>query len=167
MPTFLLIGPSGAGKTTACEIITKKSDIKIFDLDKVLKSKIGGGSLSTFHKENGDERLFEISKEAIQEIESSSEDDTIIVIGAGSINLDSSHEWYKQKNLLSLSGDAEKLYDRGNRQVHHPTIDSYINTEFKTARKSLYQSSKFCLDVTDKSPDEIADEIIKAIKNYR
>lgn len=166
MGTFLLIGPSGAGKTTACEIISKKSDIKIFDLDKVLKSKIGGGSLSTFHKDIGDEKLFEFSKKAIREIEDNSKGDIIIVVGAGSINFDSSHEWYKQKKLLSLTGDAEKLYERGNRKQHHKTLDSYINTEFKTTRKDLYESSKFCIDVINKSPEETAEEIMKAIKNY-
>ena len=77
MAIYLLIGPSGSGKTTACEIISQESEIKIFDLDKVLKEKIGG-SLSAFHLQNGDQALFDLSKEAILDIEQNSKSKTIL-----------------------------------------------------------------------------------------
>lgn len=161
---YILIGPSGAGKTTACEIIAAKSDIEVFDLDKILKEKIGG-SLSSHLKQIGDVKFFELSKSIIEEIERKVHRDTIIVAGAGSINLDSSHTWYHQKCLISLTGDAEKLYIRGDRQANHPTLNSYVNTEFTPSRKRLYQNSMYCLDVTNKTPEDVAEELIAIIEN--
>ncbi len=167
MATYLLIGPSGAGKSSASEIIIQKSDIQIFDLDVVLKKKIGGGSLSAYLRDNGDQLFFSLSKETIEEIENNSICDQIVVVGAGSINLHTSHEWFKQKYLISLTGDPQILYDRGNRKMHHPSFDSYLKTEFNKNRTDLYSTANICIDVTSKSCNETAEAIIQAVKNYR
>lgn len=167
MVIFLLIGPSGVGKTTACDIVARKSNINVIDLDKFLKAKNGGKSLSAHLAQIGDEQFFEMSKEGIEEIENDASSDSIIVVGAGSINLPVSHGWYQTKNLLALIGNPQTIYERGNRQKYHPEIKGFINTEYNEARRNLYENAGSVIDVTDKSPEEVADEIIRIIKAYR
>lgn len=163
MAVHLLIGPSGVGKTTACQLVSKKNIIKIYDLDKELKVRLDGGSVSNYLSQNGDENFFKFSKSTIEDIENDNTD-AIIVIGAGSINWEPGHEWYASKKLITLIGDPEILYDRGNRQVHHPTLDSYLSTEFNSARLALYKRALVSIDVTLKSPQAVADMLIEIVK---
>ncbi|TWF40321.1 shikimate kinase [Chitinophaga polysaccharea] len=164
MAISLLVGPSGVGKTTACGIVAKESSIKVIDLDEFLRQKIGVKSLSAHLAEVGDEQFFTLSKEGIEEIEKDASSDLIIVVGAGSINLPVSHSWYQSKNLLALVGDPQVIYERGNRQKHHPSISGFIKTEFNEARRCLYKNAGSMIDVTFKTPEAVADEIIRIIK---
>lgn len=167
MAIFLLIGPSGVGKTTACGIVAQKSNINVIDLDEFLKAKIGVKSLSGYLTQIGDEQFFQLSKVSIEEIESDAPSNSIIVVGAGSINLPLSHGWYQTKNLLALVGDSKIIYDRGNRQKYHQEIEGFINTEYNEARRSLYKNAGAVIDVTDKSPEEVADAIISIINIWQ
>ncbi|WP_143080939.1 nucleoside/nucleotide kinase family protein [Chitinophaga rupis] len=90
-----------------------------------------------------------------------------IVVGAGSINLLISQGWYQTKNLLALTGNPQIIYERGDRQKHHPEIQGSINTEYNEARRNPYENASSVIDVTDKSPEKVADEITRIIKAYR
>jgi shikimate kinase len=164
MATYLLIGPSGSGKTRSSEIVAHKSDIQVIDLDRVLKEKIGGKSPSDHLAKKGDEYFFNFSKSTILDIIEKSKTDTIIVIGAGSINFVGGHEWYAKQDLISFVGDEVILYTRGDRQRHHPTLQSYVMTEFSMSRKYLYQRSKYRIDVTNLSLEAIAQQLVTIIK---
>lgn len=164
--TILLIGPSGVGKSTASEILESQYGIKVYDLDKVLKEKIGGASLSSHLGQIGDSKFFDFSKDAIESLSSQAKSDILIVIGAGSINYPLSHKWYSNQNLIALKGSPEVIYDRGERQVHHPQLESFVRTEYNTDRLKLYESAKETIDVTHLSPQEVADELLNKIKHY-
>lgn len=167
MATFLLIGASGVGKSTAAEIVSKKTNISVFDLDKILKEKNNGESISALLPKIGDQSFFNFSKISIEEIQESNDSDCLIVIGAGSINFKPSHVWYKQQNLISLFGNPNIIYERSDRKQHHPKIEGYIESEFNPARENLYLNSKYPIDVTNLTKEMAADLIIEIIKNHR
>jgi shikimate kinase len=163
MAVYLLIGPSGSGKTKSSEIVAKRSKIEVLDLDAVLKEKTGI-SPSKYLPEIGDEAFFNISKTAIEEITAQSKTNTLIVIGAGSINLEAGHAWYIEQNLISFVGDHNVLYKRGERQGPHPIIDSFVKTEFSVPRVTLYKAAKHSVDVSDLTLEQIAGKLLAIIE---
>lgn len=48
--------------------------------------------------------------------------------------------------------------------MHHPTLDSYLSTEFNSARLALYKRALVSIDVTLKSPQAVADMLIEIVK---
>ena len=164
MAAYLLIGPSGSGKSMASKIISERgASFSVVDLDKELKKRINGESLSNHLAAIGDKAFFEFSRDVIEEISAGESRKVLIVVGAGSINYNEGHSWYLQQNLISLIGSPIKLYERGDRKIHHPEFESYLNTEFNASRKKLYDGSNFRIDVTERTPDEVADCIIEAV----
>ena len=162
MAIFLLIGPSGSGKSTSAKIVSERGDqVSVFDLDKEIKARIEGNSVSEYLRQVGDQKFFEVSKRTIEEISSNDSLHTLIVVGAGSINYLQAHEWYLKQNLISLTGDPQKIYERGNRQKYHPNIEGFIETEFNNSRKYLYENSKYVIDVTQQAPEQVADSILQ------
>lgn len=165
MGTFLLIGPSGSGKSTAAKIICERrlDTISVADLDKELKRGIGGNSISEYLRNEGDRNFFEFSKRMIEEIYENGARNTLIIVGAGSVNYSPAHEWYLKQDLISLIGDPKVIYERGDRKQYHPTIEGFIQTEFSESRKYLYENAKYKIDVTKMSPDEVASKILEKI----
>jgi shikimate kinase len=69
MTKFLLIGPTGIGKSTALKKLLKDNSIEIYDLDCLVKENVGAQSLSKYLKDFGDENFFNKSKDVIESIE--------------------------------------------------------------------------------------------------
>ena len=87
-------------------------------------------------------------------------------MGAGSIDFVGGHEWYKDQNTIVLNGNPEIIYTRSDRKQFHPTIDGYKSSEFSAVRQKLYNNSKYIIDVTDLTPEQVADKIGAIIMNY-
>jgi shikimate kinase len=169
MTAFLLIGPSGIGKSTAANIVSAKEEqVSVYDLDEEIEVRIGGKRASDYLPEVGDRGFFDLSRRTIEEISAKEPNNTlIIVVGAGSINYEHAHEWYLKQNLISLTGDPQVIYERGGKEkVPDRTVDEYINTEFNDLRQNLYRNSKHIIDVTKYTPEQVADSILQEIAKY-
>lgn len=154
---FLLIGPSGAGKSSSSKLITT---CDVFDLDIEIKRIMSVDSLSSFFSQKGNKEFFEISKSVITKISNYAGNRVkLIVVGAGSIDYVSAHNWYLEQNLISLIGEPNVIYNRGDRKKYHLTIEGYINSEFSEERLRLYNSAKYKIDVSKLSVQEVADKI--------
>ena len=164
MTKFLLIGPTGIGKSTALKKLLKDNSIEIYDLDCLVKENVGAQSLSKYLKDFGDENFFNKSKDVIESIER--EKNVLIAVGAGSINYVDGHQWYKDQNTIVLTGNPDIIYFRCDRQNFHPTVELYKEREFSSVRQKLYNNSKFIIDVTNLTPDEVAEKISEIIKTY-
>ncbi len=164
MNKFLIIGPSGVGKSTALKILSKEKELVTGDLDAMIEenTKMNTGS---YFAEVGVQGFFEKSKELIIGLDI--EKDTIIAVGAGSIEYPQSHTWYLKQNTIALTGDFESIYKRSNRQMYHPTFNQYYTTEFHPLRQNLYKNSKYVIDVTNLNPNEVARTILEVIKNHK
>jgi len=163
MSKFLLIGPSGIGKSTALKNVIQDTAIDVFDLDDLIKEDVDVTSISTYFGNVGSEIFFNQSKLSIEKIDR--EKDVLIAVGAGSIDFEGGHKWYQTQNTIALTGNADIIYDRSERKKFHPTIDSYKHREFSPVRQSLYSRSKYIIDVTELTPKEVAHKILEIIKN--
>jgi shikimate kinase len=161
MVKFLLIGPSGVGKSTALKILATNNFIEICDLDCLVKENVGANSISEYLRDFGNENFFNKSKEVIESIVR--EKKVLIAVGAGSIDFVDGHQWYKDQNTIVLTGNPEIIYDRSGRQRFHPTIDGYKSSEFSPLRQKLYENSKYIVDVTILTPEQVADKVAAII----
>ncbi len=160
MHKFLLIGPSGIGKSTALEKLAKDDSIEIFDLD-ILLEKQAGMNLTKYYAELGHQRFFEKSKEIIESL--CSEKNIVIAVGAGSIEFEGGHAWFNSQNTIALIGEPKTIYERSNRKMYHPTFDSYSSFEYSPTRRALYKSSKYKIDVTKLNEDAVPKKIAEII----
>lgn len=156
MAIYLLIGPSGIGKSTAIKNLAVRHNIVGFSLDKLITNNTNEPSISDFYGRVGQEQFFTFSKGIIEGLPKNK--DVVIDVGAGSIAYEAGHKWLKTQNLIALVGDAKKIYERSNRQRFHNTAEVYEKKEF-TDRMGLYQSAQFILDVTNLNPQVVADKL--------
>jgi shikimate kinase len=165
MPKFLLIGPTGVGKSTSLKILAANDSIEVYDLDYLVKENVSVSSISKYLTDFGNENFFNKSKEAIENI--SKEANVLIAVGAGSIDFVGGHEWYNDQNTIVLTGTPDIIYNRSNRKIFHTTIDRYKLSEFSDVRQKLYGNSKYIIDVTNLTPEQVAHKISTIIINYR
>ena len=163
MPKFLLIGPSGVGKSTSLKILATDNSIEIYDLDCLIKEKVGASSISKYLTDFGNENFFNKSKAAIEN--TFREKIVLIAVGAGSIDFVGGHKWYKEQNTIVLTGNPDIIYERSDRKQFHPTLDGYKSSEFSAVRQRLYNNSKYNIDVTELTPEQVAEKIGTIIMN--
>ena len=165
MAAFLLIGPSGVGKTTAADSVSKMEEqVSVYDLDDEIKVRNGGKPASELLPQIGDKCFFELSQKLIEEISGNESRKVLIVVGAGSINYEAAHEWYLQQNLISLTGDPHVIYERGGRdKVPGRTIDEYIKSEYNELRQNLYKKSKYHINVANMAQEKVAESILEIV----
>jgi shikimate kinase len=163
MTKFLLIGPSGVGKSTALKALSADKSVDIFDLDELVKRNVGAASLSKYFSEVGNQNFFNKSVDAIESLQIKKT--SLIAVGAGSIDYIDGHKWYQNQNTIVLTGNPDIIYNRSDRQRFHPTLDGYKALEFSQPRQSLYSNSKYSIDVTNLNSDQVADKIRDIIKN--
>ena len=164
MAKFLLIGPSGVGKSTTLNKLIMDNSIEIYDLDCLIKENVGVDSVSDYFTRYGNENYFNKSKEIIKKL--SRDKNIIIDVGAGSIDFLGGHQWYKDQNTIVLTGNPDIIYYRSDRQHFHPTLDLYKSREFSQVRQKLYNNSKHIIDVTNLKPDNVVEKILTLIKNH-
>ena len=166
MNKFLLLGPSGVGKSSASKIIKlKNNSIIVYDLDEVIKEHEHVNSISNYFTEIGNEEFFNKSKDIIENYKS---DSTILfVIGAGSIDYSLGHKWYRDQNTISITGDPSIIFERGNRNCFHSSLEDYIRIEFSSERVELYNNAKYIIDVSNMSEQQVANEIMSVIINNK
>lgn len=160
MAKYLLIGPSGIGKSTVLKGLAEYDDIDTYDLDRMLEEH-SGMNLTQYVAEVGWEGFFNTTRELIDGLVSDNE--IIIAVGAGSIEHMGSHDWYKEQETIALIGRPDVIYARCNRQQYHPTLESYETVEYSAWRRALYNGVKHKIDVTRLSPDEVVEAVLNII----
>jgi shikimate kinase len=165
MPAYLLIGPSGVGKSSALRSVEARSKIPVYSLDEFIKGQSGSDSISSHLRIVGPKSFFEESIQGIEYIESLYNQNIIIDVGAGSIDFGPGHEWYLSRNTICLIGDPQIIYERGGRKEHHLTIKEFIASEFSSARSRLYEKAKFKIDVSYLNPEAVGLKIIELVKS--
>lgn len=162
---FLLIGPSGVGKSTASDLVQTPGILK-FNLDKEIARLNNVSSASQLLPEVGNEKFFRISTKAIMKLMSNHEDKILLVdVGAGSIHWEGSDLSHLDCSTISLTGKPDVVYSRiKSRTGEQRSPEDYCESEFSVHRMKLYERADRQIDTTNLSPLQVAYEIERFIK---
>jgi shikimate kinase len=166
----LLIGPSGVGKSSVVKEIALYGTVAIYKLDDLVKEFSEEASISKYFERIGNKVFFEKSIQAIERVKKQfSGKQTLIDVGAGSIDWEGCTDIFTKYQIISLTGAKETLYHRiktralENGITENRTLEQYTESEFMPHKKALYEKAAFNIDTTQLSISEIAKKIVEIL----
>ena len=166
MDNIYLIGPMGAGKTTAGALVAKQKGTDFIDLDQHIKEKTGK-TVTEIFDHYGEEVFRKVEKELF--IGLTYRQDTVISTGGGLI-LDgfcrhlmrmTGHVFYLSVHLDAQLSRLEHVTDRP--LLKQGDRADILKTLYET-RKALYEDvADLIIDTSDSSPEEVANRILAFI----
>lgn len=166
-PRIILIGPMGSGKTTIGQLLAGSLQIPFRDTDHVIEEK-SGKSVSDIFLDEGEESFRALEKKILRDELLS--DNTVLALGGGapiSIDAQSALRAIASPVVyldISLSTVAPRIGFNRDRPLllHNPRGQWQSLME---ARRPIYESiADIVIDVNDKTEEEVADQILEAIK---
>ena len=109
---IILIGFMGSGKTTVANILAKKLDLEVIEMDQLILTKSGNKSISEVFSLNGEKHFRDLETETAEEV--SGMNNVVVSTGGGIV--------MKKRNLKHLKNG----------------IIFFLNTSFKVLEKRLF-----------------------------
>ncbi len=169
MKNIILTGMMGAGKTTAGkELSGILTDFSFIDMDSEIEKKLGI-SISEIFKERGEAYFRDIETNFLKKY--SNQNNLIISTGGGIVERSDNIDLIKKNGVMFyLSAPSEELFERIKLTTHRPLL-AIPNPcdkikELLNRREKYYKKSDFEIITTNKTIQEIAQEILKKYKNY-
>ena len=160
-----LIGMPGSGKTTIGRMLSEKLSWKFLDLDEMIKEKTGK-YVSEILKEKGDEEVIRIENELTLAINFA---DTVFSPGGSIVySPEAMKKLQLSTTIIYLQTSLEEIKKRfGENKNNERGIVGWdskgIEKLFEERSKLHRKYAEYTVDTYDKSPEEIAEEIIKRI----
>ncbi|MES2410525.1 MAG: shikimate kinase [Bacteroidota bacterium] len=171
MKKVILIGYMTAGKTTIAQLLSEKIDLKYVDLDSLIEKKTNS-SVGELFKLKGEIYFRRVEHELFKEILSSNEN-LIISTGGGTPCYSGNHLLLNGENCISiyLKASLPVILQRLNLEKNtRPLVASQSEEELKEfvakhlfERSYFYNQATFKVDVDDKKPEEIVEEILQLL----
>ena len=164
----ILCGMMGSGKTTIGIQIAEKTGRRWYDTDEMIVDRYG--KISDIFEYYGEEYFRKIETEIVREL--SAQDSLIISSGGGLVLKAENTELLKRNGkIVFLRAKKETLAKRlkvdGTRPLLQAKTESILDRLDKllNERSPIYeQVADLTIDVDGKTPSEIADEIIDALR---
>ncbi len=169
MYNVVLIGPSGIGKTTIGNYISKVLNLELIDTDAWIE-KSEGKSIEEIFKYNGEKYFRKLEKKLVRDIYY--KENKIISTGGGIILNSVNMKLLQKKGLVFLLyGSVETIVNNIEfSNINRPLIDCQDSIytgvkELLNDRKNMYfEYSDYVIYVDNKSIKEIGDEIINILR---
>ena len=159
---LILIGMSGAGKSTIGSLVSKKLNIKFIDIDSVLENDSKMKIAEIFEKKG--ENFFRNLEEKITLKSLNSTNSVISLGGGGFINEKIRKEVLKNNFSFWLNCDTQTLLNRIKKNQRRPIAinlsDSEL-TELITKRTKIYSKAQFKINCHKLTKTEIVKKILK------
>lgn len=171
MRKIILVGYMAVGKTTIAQLLAEKIKKEVIDLDNVIENETGLTITQVF-EQKGEIYFRKIEHQVFKKILEKDEN-LIISTGGGT-------PCYANNHLLLNGNDVVSFYLKASLPLIIQRLKSSKSTRPIVANKSdgeieefiakhlfersyFYNQATFTISVDDKSPDDIADEIIRLL----
>ena len=159
-----LIGMMGSGKSTIGRLLAEKLNLKFIDTDEEI-IKLSNCSINKIFETQGEEAFRTI--ETIVLSKALKLDNQIIATGGGIIKKEENRSLLKEATTIYLKTDKNAIFERVKNDTSRPLLnaENLSNTIEKilSEREYLYEQSKITVNTTNKTPNEIVNEIIEKI----
>lgn len=164
---IVLIGFMGSGKTTIGKLVSQKLGYGFIDSDELIEQKCGM-KVSDIFNLYGEEYFREVEARVISEISDYTR--VIISCGGGAVKQKSNIDSLRKKGLIIwLKTCIDEIYKRIQyNSVMRPLANGKSKEELEqmmAAREELYKKAHIFIDTSNKTINEIVDEIINIYVN--
>ena len=165
MPSIILIGPPGAGKTSVGKALAKKLSLNFLDSDKVVEEK-SGKSISEIFITDGEPAFREMERAAV--IDLIENQDGVIALGGGSVmDLEVSKRLLPMANVVFLDVSISNAAPRVGFNRDRPLLLGNPRQQWialMEKRRSTYEAlAKARVSTDNKKPVEVVEEIVKEL----
>jgi shikimate kinase len=169
MKNIILTGFMGTGKTAVGRELSRLLNMNLIDVDTEIE-KSQRMTINEIFKQFGEPKFREIETEMIRKL--SKQKDVIISTGGGAVlrqeNMDVLR---KQGVIICLMASPETILKRTSRNTNRPLLqveDPFGKIqELLNFRKPFYKKADIIINTEDKTPLQIAEQIIETIKDSR
>jgi shikimate kinase len=167
MKNIVLLGFMGTGKTEVGKLLAKKLGLKFVDLDLLIEKDMGM-SISDIFFNFGEDYFRELEKDLVRRI--SKEKSLVIATGGGVALNDENIENLRENGILitlkaSVQDIFHRLKDKTDRPLLHTPYPEKTIREMLEMRRHRYELADFMVDTSNRSPEDITQEILDKIKN--
>ncbi|MEW6068756.1 MAG: shikimate kinase [Nitrospirota bacterium] len=166
MKNIILTGFMGTGKTEVGKEIARLLGVRFIDIDTEIE-KTEKMTIKEIFKLFGEQRFREIETEMIKKI--SGYKDLVISTGGGAVLKQGNMDALKKNGVIVLlTATPETILERTGNNKDRPLlfVENPLERikELLDFRKPFYEKADIMIDTEDKTPLQIAEEIINKIK---
>jgi shikimate kinase len=167
MKNIVLTGFMGTGKTAVGRELSRLLNMKLVDVDTEIE-KSRQMTINEIFKQFGELRFREIETEMIRKL--SERKDVIISTGGGAVLRQENVDVLREQGIIvCLMATPETILKRTSRSCHRPLLqveDPFGKIkELLDFRRPFYEKADIMIDTDDKTPRQIAEEIIDKMKD--
>jgi len=177
---IILIGFKGSGKTTAGKLFAEKLKFNFVDIDSLVLENFKANhkteltvdfTIQNIYKNLGEYKFRKLEEEVISDIHNLN--NTVIATGGGSVlSSNNQRKISELGSVVYLQASPQDLFARMEKNKIFP---EFIDSEkpfssfyaIYSERVKLYESiANHTLDISDKTEDEVAIELVKISKGF-
>ena len=167
MKNLILTGFMGTGKTEVSRELARLLTMKLIDIDTEIEKSVRM-SINQIFKQFGEQKFREMETEMIEKV--SSEKNVIISTGGGTVLKQENMDVLKKTGMvICLMATPETILRRTSGTSERPLLQvekplEKIN-ELLDFRQPFYEKADMMIDTDNKTPLQIAEEIVAIIRN--
>jgi shikimate kinase len=167
MKNLILTGFMGTGKTEVSRELARLLTMKLIDIDTEIE-KSAKMSINQIFEQFGEQKFREMETEMIEKV--SCEKNVIISTGGGAVLKQENMDALKKTGrVICLMATPETILQRTSGTSERPLLQvekplEKINELFNL-RKPFYEKADMMIDTENKTPLQIAEEIIEKVRN--
>jgi shikimate kinase len=165
MTLVVLVGPMGAGKSTVAGLLAEAYGVTARDTDADVEAA-EGRSISDIFVDSGEAHFRDLERAAVAEALATH--DGVLALGGGAVLDPSTRELLADHRVVFLRVGLSEAVKRVGLGIGRPLLLGNIRSRIKALldeRTPIYASvADFSVDTDERSPQDVADEIRKALE---
>ncbi len=161
---IVLIGFMGTGKSTVAQVLVKRLDTHVIEMDDLIVKK-AGMSIEEIFEIGGEELFRKYESKVCADLRDTTKG--VISTGGGVVMRDENVKNLKKNSLIvALTASFETVLKRINPKIPRPLFENKEKAKaLYDLRKALYNKyADFEISTDDKKVDEVVEDIVVKIK---
>ena len=172
MKNVVLIGFMGTGKTSVGRLLAARLGCAFHDLDRKIEEK-HGMSIPAMFREHGESYFRAREKEAVRA--AAQRANLVIATGGGTVKDPENVTLLRRRGILvALTADVDTILQRTATRGRRPVLDHADAGDRRAAvmqllaeRRHIYEDADITVDTSGRSPLEVAERILQALRIWR